>query len=265
MNHLPQIRPEIPIAVRTANRCALAIASSPTRKRNVLYLVRSRWSSELAKALATAKRRGGILVISTISRLGRRVSFVARLMEQKDVPFTCADAPDDEPFIFACEGGFRRRRSPKTYCAHQGCSCRREGAWKKAGDACEPHRRCPSSGRGGQRSARARQAIIRPKIAAARAQGLSMRAIAERVGVATAAVLPHTACGVVEWAGSSSLTTNRSPQRVGSTRARYYCDRRKGCITVVSMKSKKICCICRSGRFLNCLRLNYALVAGASD
>ena len=113
MNHLPQIRPEIPIAVRTANRCALAIASSPTRKRNVLYLVRSRWSSELAKALATAKRRGGILVISTISRLGRRVSFVARLMEQKDVPFTCADAPDDEPFILHVKAAFAEEEARK--------------------------------------------------------------------------------------------------------------------------------------------------------
>ena len=162
-------------------------------------------------------------------------------MEQKDVPFACADAPDDEPFILHVKAAFAEEEARKIIARTKAALAVAKARGKKLGT---PANLTDDARRRGAEAntarARARQAIIRPEIAAARAQGFSMRAIAERVGVATAAVLPHTACGVVEWAGSSSLTANRSPQRVGSTRARYCCERREGCITVVSMKSKKI-------------------------
>ena len=160
----------------------------------MLYLVRSRWSSELAKALATAKRRGWILVISTISRLGRRVSFVARLMEQKDVPFACADAPDDEPFILHVKAAVAKEEAQKIIARTKAALAVAKASGKKLGtpaNLTDDARRRVAEANAAR--ARARQAIIRPEIAAARAQGFSMRAIAERVGVATAAVLPHTA------------------------------------------------------------------------
>lgn len=67
---------------------------------------------ELAKALATAKRKGGILVIATLSRLGRRVAFVSALMEQ-GVPFAAADAPDDEPFILHVKAAWAEEEARK--------------------------------------------------------------------------------------------------------------------------------------------------------
>jgi integrase len=67
---------------------------------------------ELSKAIALAKRKRGVLVVSTLSRLGRRVSFVANLIEQ-GIPFACADAPDDEPFILHVKASFAEEEARK--------------------------------------------------------------------------------------------------------------------------------------------------------
>jgi DNA invertase Pin-like site-specific DNA recombinase len=67
---------------------------------------------EWRKALARARRVHGELLVSTLSRLGRRVAFVAGLMEA-GTPFRCADAPNDEPFILHMKAGFPEEEARK--------------------------------------------------------------------------------------------------------------------------------------------------------
>jgi DNA invertase Pin-like site-specific DNA recombinase len=140
---------------------------------------------QLALALAAARRRGGILVVATLSRLGRLVAFVSTLMEQ-GVPFAAADAPDDEPFILHVKAAFAeeeaRKISTRTKAAlavakAQGAKlgrlenlthdARRKGAATNAARAAAEHD------------------AIRPQVAELRAAGLSLRGIGERVGVST--------------------------------------------------------------------------------
>jgi DNA invertase Pin-like site-specific DNA recombinase len=65
-----------------------------------------------AKAISFAKRKGGLLVVATLSRLGRRVSFVSGMMDA-GTPFPCADAPDHEPFILHVKASFAEEEARK--------------------------------------------------------------------------------------------------------------------------------------------------------
>lgn len=54
---------------------------------------------QLHAALAAArKRKGAVLVIAKLDRLGRNVHFISGLMESK-VPFVCCDMPNATPFM----------------------------------------------------------------------------------------------------------------------------------------------------------------------
>ena len=142
---------------------------------------------ELAKALARARRVRGLLVVSTLSRLGRRVSFVASLMDA-GTPFACADAPDDEPFILHVKASFAeeecRKISQRTRAALAQAKARgvtlgtnnltREGARRGAARAASTNRT----------KAQVEYADIRPVIVSDAAQGLSLRAIAQRLTAA---------------------------------------------------------------------------------
>lgn len=138
---------------------------------------------QLAKALAAVRRRKGVLVVSTLSRLGRRVSFVSALMES-GVPFTAADAPDDEPFILHVKAAFAeeeaRKISERTRAALAQAKLRGVRLGSPANLTDDARRKGAATNR---TRAAAERATIMPDIVAARAEGLSIRAIAERVGV----------------------------------------------------------------------------------
>ncbi|MBD5657243.1 MAG: recombinase family protein [Candidatus Eremiobacteraeota bacterium] len=138
---------------------------------------------ELARALNVARRKGGILVIATLSRLGRRVSFVANLMEQ-GVPFACADAPDDEPFILHVKASFAeeeaRKISARTKVALAVAKARGTKLGTPANLSLDARLRGAATVR---ERARADHAAILPENAKARSEGQSVRAIAARVGV----------------------------------------------------------------------------------
>jgi DNA invertase Pin-like site-specific DNA recombinase len=138
---------------------------------------------ELAKALAVARRKGGILVIATLSRLGRRVAFVSSLMEQ-GVPFACADAPDDEPFILHVKAAFAEEEARKISTRTKAALAVAKSRGVKLGT---PANLSLDARKRGAETVKARaaadHAAIMPAIEQAKAQGLSVRAIAERVGV----------------------------------------------------------------------------------
>jgi DNA invertase Pin-like site-specific DNA recombinase len=75
---------------------------------------------QLALALAECRRRKATLVIAKLDRLGRRLSFIAGLMDE-DVPFVAADMPHADRFRLHLEAVIaedeRRRISERTKAA----------------------------------------------------------------------------------------------------------------------------------------------------
>jgi DNA invertase Pin-like site-specific DNA recombinase len=143
---------------------------------------------QLARAIAMAKRKQGILVVATLSRLGRRVSFVSSMMDA-GTPFACADAPDDEPFILHVKASFAeeeaRKISARTKAALAIAKARGTKLGKPENLTLEARKK---GARTMQERAKADRATIMPEILAARSEGLSTRAIAERVGVSAMTV-----------------------------------------------------------------------------
>ena len=82
---------------------------------------------QLALALAECRRLGASLVIAKLDRLGRRLSFIAGLMD-KDVPFFAADMPHADRFRLHLEAVIaedeRRRISERTIAALQAAKAR---------------------------------------------------------------------------------------------------------------------------------------------
>jgi DNA invertase Pin-like site-specific DNA recombinase len=140
---------------------------------------------ELAKAIALAKRKRGILVVATLSRLGRRVSFVANLMEQ-GIPFACADAPDDEPFILHVKASFAEEEARKISQRTKAALAVAKSKGKALGATGRQNLTLDARAKGSrtvQERAAAEHATLLPQIVAARSEGLSVRAIAELVDV----------------------------------------------------------------------------------
>lgn len=138
---------------------------------------------ELAQALAATKRKGGVLVVSTLSRLGRRVSFVASLMEQ-GIPFACADAPDDEPFILHVKAAFAEEERAKISARTKSALAMAKAKGVKLGTPANLTSNARLRGAATMKArAGAEHSKLVPQIGALRATGLSVRAIAERVGV----------------------------------------------------------------------------------
>ena len=145
---------------------------------------------QLEKALATAKRKQGLLVVATLSRLGRRVSFVATLMESQ-VPFACADAPDDEAFILHVKAAFAEEEARKISQRTKAALAMAKGRGVKLGSAGPRNLTADGRKKGNatvQARAEAQNAARLPEILSAHAEGLGMRAIAARVGVSAMTV-----------------------------------------------------------------------------
>lgn len=142
----------------------------------------------LAKALSAVRRKRGILVVATLSRLGRRVSFVSGLMDG-GTPFACADAPDDEPFILHVKASFAeeeaRKISTRTKAALAVLKGRGVRLGKPENATSEGRRKGAATMR--ERAARDHQNIL-PQIEALKASGKTVRAIGEEVGVSAMTV-----------------------------------------------------------------------------
>ena len=138
---------------------------------------------ELAKALAAAKRKGGILVIATLSRLGRRVSFVSTLMEQ-GVPFAAADAPDDEPFILHVKAAFAEEEARKISSRTKAALAVAKARGVKLGNPQNLTTEARVKGATTNRDrATVEHAAKIPTILALRDDGKSLRTIAAEIGV----------------------------------------------------------------------------------
>jgi len=138
---------------------------------------------QLARAIATAKRKGGILVVATLSRLCRRVSFVSGLMDA-GTPFACADAPDDEPFILHVKASFAEEEARKISSRTKAALAIAKANGKVLGNPKNLSLEARKKGAATmQVRAKAEHEAMMPQIVALRAEGLSMRVIAERVGV----------------------------------------------------------------------------------
>jgi DNA invertase Pin-like site-specific DNA recombinase len=137
---------------------------------------------QLAKAIAAAKRKGGLLVVATLSRLGRRVSFVSGMMDA-GTPFACADAPDDEPFILHVKASFAEEEARKISTRTKAALAVAKAKGVKLGTPGNLTDEARLKGAATMKArATAANAALMPAIAAARAEGLSVRAIADRVG-----------------------------------------------------------------------------------
>jgi DNA invertase Pin-like site-specific DNA recombinase len=138
---------------------------------------------QLAKALAAVRRKRGILVVATLSRLGRRVSFVSNLMDE-GTPFACADAPDDEPFILHVKASFAeeeaRKISARTKAALAVAKARGIRLGTPANLTADARKKGAATIRA---RAEAEHATLLPQITALRSEGLSLRAISALVGV----------------------------------------------------------------------------------
>lgn len=138
---------------------------------------------QLAKALAAVRRKRGILVVATLSRLGRRVSFVSSLMDE-GTPFACADAPDDEPFILHVKASFAEEEARKISSRTKAALSVAKARGVKLGNPQNLSGDARLKGAATNRDrAGAQHAAILPAIVALRNAGKSIRAIAEEVDV----------------------------------------------------------------------------------
>lgn len=73
---------------------------------------RSKVRPQLRRAIAAAKKARATLVVSTLDRIGRRVSLIAQLMEA-GVKFDCADRPGADPFRLHIESAIAEEEARK--------------------------------------------------------------------------------------------------------------------------------------------------------
>ena len=139
---------------------------------------------ELVKALAHAKRAGAVLVIAKLDRLSRNVAFLANLM-QSGVEFVACDNPTANKLtvhiLAAVAEDEAERISQRTKAALQAYKARGgklgtdnltdEGRVKGAEVAAQSHRE----------RAEAAYADLMPTVRGLRSEGLSLRAIADRL------------------------------------------------------------------------------------
>jgi DNA invertase Pin-like site-specific DNA recombinase len=143
---------------------------------------------ELRKALDRVKRLRGILVIATLSRLGRRVHFVSGLMES-GVPFAAADAPDDEPFILHVKASFAEEEARKISQRTKAALAIAKARGVKLGTPANLTLEHRAKGAATNRArGQAERANLRPAILELRSSGASIRAIAKELSLSTTTV-----------------------------------------------------------------------------
>jgi DNA invertase Pin-like site-specific DNA recombinase len=143
---------------------------------------------ELLKALAHARRCGAKLVVAKLDRLSRNVAFLSALMESK-VDFVCCDNPNATPLtihiLAAVAQDEAKRISDRTKAALAAYKARggKLGA-SLVGSPLTAESRAKGTTRSSVHQAREAVAVysdLLPAIHQAKAEGLSLRAIAERL------------------------------------------------------------------------------------
>ena len=177
---------------------------------------------QLARAIATAKRQGAVLVIAKLDRLSRNVAFLAALMDS-GVDFVAVDMPSASRFMLHVMIAFAeeeaRKISERTTAALAAAKARgtllgsaRPGHWQGREDA-----RRLGAGRGAEvsaevRTAKAMAAVadLIPEMQARRQSGESLGAIAAALNSAG----QKTARGA-EW---TAMQVKRALDRAAETR-----------------------------------------------
>lgn len=183
---------------------------------------------ELAKAIAHCKREGATLLVAKLDRLSRRVSFIAGLLELKDLEFKVAAMPNADRFqlhIYAAlaeqERAFISARTKAGLAAAKARGVKLGGL--RAGTQVANRDRFDA--------ATAHSENLRPLLAALQAQGASLRDMSHALagaGVTTRTGGPLSASGVKnhllrlsllprqEEAGvPAEVAVEQSPHRVG--------------------------------------------------
>jgi len=143
---------------------------------------------ELLRSLAHARRIGAKLVVAKLDRLSRNVAFLSALMESK-VPFVACDNPNATPLtihiLAAVAEDEARRISERTKAALAAYKARggKLGA-SRVGSPLNAQTRAKGNARSTANQAKAALSVysdLLPIIHQAKAEGLSLRAIAERL------------------------------------------------------------------------------------
>ena len=139
---------------------------------------------ELAKALAHAKRSKAVLVIAVLDRLGRNVAFISTLMES-GVEFVCADSPNDDRFILHVKASMAEEEGRKISERTRRALAEAKGRGVKLGTN---NLTREGSAKGvivsvAVNAARKAEAyeIVAPIVRELRAEGFSLRGIAQRL------------------------------------------------------------------------------------
>ena len=157
---------------------------------------------ELKRALARAKRVRGLVVVATLSRLGRRVTFVSSMMDA-GTPFACADSPDDEPFILHLRAAFAEEEARKISERTTAALAMARARGTKLGNPqnLTHDARCKGAATNRERAA-SENAAIAHEVLALRGAGRSIRAIAAEVSVS-----PMTVARLLKRAGAAGTGT----------------------------------------------------------
>lgn len=136
---------------------------------------------ELAKAIAYARRVKATLVIATLSRLGRKVHFISGLMET-GVPFVAADSPNDDRFVLHIKAAVAEDEGLKISQRTKAALAALKARGVKLGT---PENMTDQAREKGAKAnvdkAISDYATIAPMIRQFRAEGLSLRDVAERL------------------------------------------------------------------------------------
>jgi DNA invertase Pin-like site-specific DNA recombinase len=136
---------------------------------------------ELAKAIATAKKRKAAVIIAKLDRISRRVHFISGLMEA-GVDFFAADSPSDEPFITHVKASFAeeeaRKISQRTKSALAALKARGVKLGKPENLTDDARAKGASQNRDQAITA---NALVVPTMQALRSKGNSLAAIADRL------------------------------------------------------------------------------------
>lgn len=136
---------------------------------------------ELAKAIAHARKLKATLVIATLSRLGRRVSFISSLMES-GVPFIAADSPNDDRFTLHIKAAVAEEEAAKISQRTKAALAALKARGVQLGKPENMTQAAQVKGAKATRDQAIRDyATIVPMLRELREQGLSLRDIAKRL------------------------------------------------------------------------------------
>jgi len=141
---------------------------------------------QLAEALAVVKKTGAELLVAKLDRLSRKVSFIASLMDDKKVRLRVASMPNADPFQFHIYAALAEQEREFISARTKAALAEAKAKGVKLGGL---RPKTEARNNAIQRNAKARADKVAMTVQPLRAQGASLRKIAEALntsGVATA-------------------------------------------------------------------------------